>query len=40
MKLRHGDRERHYLIRVNDQYPLCFEWTATGPARVEFTDYH
>jgi proteic killer suppression protein len=35
-----GDRKGQYSIRVNDQYRLCFEWTAEGPARVEFTDYH
>ena len=34
------DRRGQYAIRVNDQYRLCFEWTAEGPARVEFTDYH
>lgn len=35
-----GYRKGQYSIRVNDQYRLCFEWTAEGPARVEFTDDH
>lgn len=35
-----GDRRGQHSIRVNDQYRLCFVWTAEGPARVEFTDYH
>lgn len=27
-------------IRVNDQYRICFSWTAGGPADVEIVDYH
>lgn len=38
-KLKH-DRLGQYAIRINDQYRLCFTWTETGPARVEFADYH
>ena len=35
-----GDRTGQHSIRVNDQYRICFKWTATGPADVEITDYH
>lgn len=35
-----GDRKGQHSIHVNDQYRLCFVWTAEGPACVEFTDYH
>jgi len=35
-----GDRKGQHSIRVNDQYRICFVWTATGPDRVELTDYH
>lgn len=36
----HGDRAGQYSIRVNDQYRICFRWTAAGPEYVEFVDYH
>jgi proteic killer suppression protein len=35
-----GDRVGQYSIRVNDQWRLCFIWTALGPAEVELVDYH
>lgn len=35
-----GDRLGQHSIRINDQYRLCFEWTAEGPANVEIVDYH
>lgn len=35
-----GDREGQHSIRINDQYRICFVWTARGPAEVEITDYH
>jgi proteic killer suppression protein len=35
-----GDRARCYSIRVNDQYRICFRWSATGPQDVELVDYH
>jgi toxin HigB-1 len=35
-----GDRKGQYSIRVNDQYRICFTWTASGPAQVEIVDYH
>jgi proteic killer suppression protein len=35
-----GDRKGQYSIRVNDQYRICFKWSAAGPVDVELTDYH
>ncbi|RPI39135.1 MAG: type II toxin-antitoxin system RelE/ParE family toxin [Hyphomicrobiaceae bacterium] len=35
-----GDSAGQHSIRVNDQFRLCFRWTARGPDEVEFIDYH
>ena len=35
-----GSRAGQYSIRINDQFRLCFSWTASGPAEVEIVDYH
>ena len=35
-----GDRAGEYSIRINDQYRICFSWTAAGPSDVEIVDYH
>jgi proteic killer suppression protein len=35
-----GDRAGQHSIRINDQYRVCFAWTAEGPADVEIVDYH
>ncbi len=35
-----GDRAGRYNIRINDQWRLCFRWTAAGPEDVEIVDYH
>jgi proteic killer suppression protein len=35
-----GDRAGQHSIRVNDQYRVCFIWTAAGPEDVEIVDYH
>jgi proteic killer suppression protein len=35
-----GKRTGQYSIRVNDQFRLCFRWTAAGPEDVEIVDYH
>jgi len=35
-----GDRRGCFSIRVNDQYRICFRWTAEGPEDVEIVDYH
>lgn len=35
-----GDRKGQYCIRINDQYRICFTWTAAGPDQVIIVDYH
>lgn len=35
-----GDRAGQHSIRVNDQFRLCFRWTAAGAEDVEIVDYH
>jgi proteic killer suppression protein len=35
-----GDRVGQHSIRVNDQFRLCFVWTAQGPKDVELVDDH
>ena len=35
-----GRRAGQYSIRVNDQFRVCFRWTAAGPEEVEIVDYH
>lgn len=35
-----GDRAGQHSIRVNDQFRICFRWTADGPQDVEIVDYH
>lgn len=35
-----GDRAGQHSIRVNDQWRICFTWTAEGPMGVEILDYH
>jgi len=34
------DRLGQHSIRINDQYRVCFVWSADGPERVEIADYH
>ncbi|MGZ8322401.1 MAG: type II toxin-antitoxin system RelE/ParE family toxin [Rhodoplanes sp.] len=34
------NRKGQRSIRVNDQWRICFRWTADGPADVEIVDYH
>jgi proteic killer suppression protein len=38
-KLR-GDREGRYIIRINDQYRICFSWWDGNVHDVKVTDYH
>ena len=38
-KLR-GDRRGQQSIRVNQQWRICFRWSAAGPEDVEIVDYH
>jgi toxin HigB-1 len=35
-----GDRPGQYSIRINDQWRLCFRWSAAGAEQVEIVDYH
>ena len=35
-----GDRSGPHSIRINDQWRICFVWTAGGPRDVEIVDYH
>jgi proteic killer suppression protein len=35
-----GDRDGQHSIRVNQQWRICFRWTAAGPEDVEIVDYH
>jgi len=35
-----GSRTGQHSIRVNDQYRICFRWTAAGAEEVEIVDYH
>jgi proteic killer suppression protein len=35
-----GDRVGQHSIRINDQWRICFIWTAAGPEEVEIVDYH
>jgi proteic killer suppression protein len=35
-----GNRQGQYSIRINDQFRVCFRWTARGAEDVEIVDYH
>jgi proteic killer suppression protein len=35
-----GDRVGQHSIRINDQWRICFVWTAGGARDVEIVDYH
>jgi toxin HigB-1 len=34
------DRSGQHSIRINQQWRVCFVWTAEGPEDVEIVDYH
>jgi proteic killer suppression protein len=34
------NRAGQHSIRVNDQFRVCFRWTAGGAEDVEIVDYH
>ena len=34
-----GERQGQFVIRINDQYRVCFRWDE-GALDVEITDYH
>ena len=35
-----SDRAGQFSIRINQQFRFCFEWSASGPERLEIVDYH
>ena len=35
-----GRLKGQHSIRINDQYRVCFRWTAEGPEQVRMVDYH
>lgn len=35
-----GRRAGQHSVRINDQFRLCFVWTAEGARNVEIVDYH
>ncbi|MFN5083099.1 MAG: type II toxin-antitoxin system RelE/ParE family toxin [Brevundimonas sp.] len=35
-----GDRQGQHSIRINQQWRICFRWTAGGCDDVEICDYH
>jgi len=35
-----GRRAGQHSIRINQQWRVCFVWTAAGPEDVEIVDYH
>jgi proteic killer suppression protein len=35
-----GNRAGQHAIRINDQWRICFKWSAAGPADVQICDYH
>ena len=36
-----GDRKGQHSIRINDQWRVCFRWSAgAGASDVEIVDYH
>ena len=35
-----GNRAGQHSIRINEQWRICFRWSAAGPSDVEIIDYH
>ena len=35
-----GRRAGQHSVRINDQWRVCFRWTASGAEDVEIVDYH
>jgi proteic killer suppression protein len=35
-----GSRKGQHSIRINNQWRICFQWTAAGVKDVEIVDYH
>lgn len=40
LELLRGSRAGQYSIRINDQWRVCFRWTAGKAHDVEIVDYH
>jgi len=40
LKALSGKRTGQHSIRINDQWRICFVWTANGPKKVMVCDYH
>ncbi len=40
LELLKGDRRGRHSIRINDQYRVCFRWTAGGAEDVEIVDHY
>jgi len=34
------DRKGQHIIRINQQWRVCFFWTREGATEVEIVDYH
>jgi toxin HigB-1 len=35
-----GNWQGYWSVRINDQFRLCFRWTADGAEEVQIIDYH
>jgi len=35
-----GKKEKHYSIRINKQWRICFIWHLNNAHKVQITDYH
>ena len=35
-----GECKGRFSIRINDQWRICFEWSAGNAEKVEIVDYH
>jgi proteic killer suppression protein len=35
-----GDRQGLHIIRINDQWRICFRWSEGDAYEVEIADYH
>lgn len=35
-----GERRGQHSIRINQQFRICFRWSAAGPLDVHIVDYH
>ncbi len=40
LELLHGDREGQNIIRINNQWRICFKWLDKDAYDVEIVDYH